>query len=153
MLHSIERLVAEDHLAGVERNLFGLAFPALKRVLAVDDSVTVRELERKLLSNHGYLVDVASDGMEAWNALCSIKYDLVITDIDMPRLNGIELAARIKKGTHHQSVPILMLSYKDGEEERMRGLQAGADYYLAKGAFHDETLLQAVTELIGGPDA
>jgi two-component system sensor histidine kinase and response regulator WspE len=153
LLHSIEKLVEEDPPANVQHETFCLATPALKRVLAVDDSLTVRELQRKLLSSHGYQVDVAADGLEAWNALCSGKYDLVITDIDMPRMNGIELAALIKNGPHLKSVPVLILSYKDGEEERMQGLQAGADYYLAKGTFHDETLVQAVIELIGGPDA
>jgi len=150
---SIERLLAEGRLANVQPENFGLTPPALKRVLAVDDSLTVRELQRKLLSGHGYEVEVASDGLEAWNALCSGDYDLVITDIDMPRMTGIELAALIKKGPHPKSVPVLILSYKDGDDERERGLQAGADCYLTKGSFHDETLLQAVTELIGGPDA
>jgi two-component system sensor histidine kinase and response regulator WspE len=153
MLHSVEKMIGEGRLARLERPSFSLSSPALKRVLAVDDSLTVRELERQLLSNHGYEVDVAADGLEAWNALCSGKYDLVITDIDMPGMNGIELASRIKNGAHLKSVAVLMLSYKDAEEERARGLQAGADCYLAKGTFHDQTLLRAVTELIGGPDA
>jgi two-component system, chemotaxis family, sensor histidine kinase and response regulator WspE len=123
-----------------------------KRVLAVDDSLAVRELERKLLSNRGYLVDVAVDGMDAWNAVRANHYDLVITDVDMPRIDGIEFANLLKRDSHLQSLPVLIISYKDHEQERMRGLEAGADYYLAKGSFQDETLLQAVVDLIGEPD-
>jgi two-component system sensor histidine kinase and response regulator WspE len=153
LLHSMEKRAAKGDFAHVPQQAVGLNPSGFKRVLAVDDSLTVRELERKLLSNHGYQVDVASDGLEAWNALCSGDYDLVITDIDMPRMGGIELATLIKAGAHFKSIPVLIVTYKEGEEERLRGMQAGADYYLAKGAFHDETLLQAVTDLIGGPDA
>ena len=63
-----------------------------KRVLVVDDSLTVRELERKLLESGGYAVDVTVDGMDGWNAVRTGHYDLVVTDVDMPRLDGIELA-------------------------------------------------------------
>ncbi len=87
--------------------------------------------------------------MDAWNAVRTGSYDLVITDIDMPRMDGIELARRIKQDARLKSLPVLMVSYKDREQDRLRGLQAGADYYLTKGSFHDETLLRAVVELIG----
>jgi len=79
-------------------------------------------------------------------------YDLVITDVDMPRMDGIELATLIKKDPQLKSLPVMIVSYKDREEDRMRGLEAGADYYLTKGSFHDETLLQAVVDLIGEPE-
>ena len=117
----------------------------------VDDSLTVRELVRKLLANRGYLADVAVDGMDGWNAVRTGQYDLVITDVDMPRLDGIELATLIKKDPRLKSLPVMIVSYKDREEDRLRGLEAGADYYLTKGSFHDETLLQAVVDLIGEP--
>jgi two-component system sensor histidine kinase and response regulator WspE len=123
-----------------------------KRVLAVDDSPTVRELVRKLLASRGYLADVAVDGMDGWNAVRAGHYDLVITDVDMPRVDGIELATLIKKDPQFKSVPVMIVSYKDREEDRLRGLEAGADYYITKGNFHDETLLQAVVDLIGDPD-
>jgi two-component system, chemotaxis family, sensor histidine kinase and response regulator WspE len=72
--------------------------------------------------------------------------------VDMPRMDGIELATLIKRDPHLKSLPVMIVSYKDREEDRMRGLQAGADYYLTKGSFHDETLLQAVIDLIGEPE-
>jgi two-component system sensor histidine kinase and response regulator WspE len=124
-----------------------------KRILAVDDSLTVRELERQLLISHGYFADVAVDGMDGWNAVRGGHYDLVITDIDMPRMDGIELARLIKADPVLKSVPVMIVSYKDREEDRSRGLEAGADYYLTKGSFNDETLLKAVNDLIGEPSA
>jgi two-component system sensor histidine kinase and response regulator WspE len=124
-----------------------------KRILAVDDSLAVRELERKLLTARGYLADVAVDGMDAWNAVRTGHYDLVITDVDMPRMDGIELAARIKKDPSLKSLPIIVVSYKERDEDRLRGYEAGVDHYLTKGSFHDETLLQAVMDLIGNAES
>jgi two-component system, chemotaxis family, sensor histidine kinase and response regulator WspE len=124
-----------------------------KRVLVVDDSLTVRELERKLLGNQGYQVEVAVDGMDGWNAVRTGHFNLVVTDIDMPRMDGIELVSLIRKDPNLKSVPVVVVSYKDRDEDRKRGLEAGAAYYLTKGSFHDETLLQAVVDLIGEADA
>jgi two-component system sensor histidine kinase and response regulator WspE len=77
------------------------------------------------------------------------NYDLIITDVDMPRMDGIELASLIKNDPDLKALPVMIISYKDREEDRLRGLEAGADYYLTKGNFHDETLLRAVMDLIG----
>ncbi len=152
MVRSIEKLVSEAPLTKVQRNGLELTAGKRKRILVVDDSLTVRELVRKLLASHGYLADVAVDGMDGWNTVRAGKYDLVITDVDMPRLDGIELATLIKQDPLLKSLPVMIVSYKDREEDRLRGLEAGADYYLTKGSFHDETLLQAVVDLIGEPD-
>ena len=124
-----------------------------KRVLVVDDSLTVRELERKLLTNHGYDVEVAVDGMDGWNAVRAGRFDLVVSDIDMPRMDGIELVTRITRDAKFKSLPVMIVSYKDRDEDRRRGLDAGAAYYLAKSSFHDETLLHAVVDLIGEAEA
>jgi two-component system sensor histidine kinase and response regulator WspE len=87
--------------------------------------------------------------MDGWNAVRSGSYDLVITDIDMPRMDGIELVTLIKKDARLGNLPVMIVSYKDRPEDRSRGIDAGADYYLTKGSFHDETLLEAVLDLIG----
>ena len=87
--------------------------------------------------------------MDGWNALRGAQFDLVVTDIDMPRMDGIELVTLIKRDAVLKSLPVMVVSYKDREEDRRRGLEAGADYYLAKGSFHDEALLDAVRDLIG----
>ena len=121
----------------------------IKRILVVDDSLTVREMERKLLLGRGFQVDIAIDGIDGWNVVRSGAYDLVITDVDMPRMDGIELLTLIKKDPHLHKLPVMIVSYKDRPEDRSRGLSAGADYYLTKGRFHDDTLLDAVADLIG----
>lgn len=153
MLRSVEKLLNTGRLERIARNNQQAAHVARKRVLVVDDSLTVRELQRKLLVNRGYDVAVAVDGMDGWNALRSEDFDLLITDIDMPRMDGIELVSLLRRDNRLQSLPVMVVSYKDREEDRRRGLEAGADYYLAKASFHDDALLDAVVELIGGARA
>lgn len=149
MFRSVEKLLNTGRLERIDKRSQQVE-SARKRVLVVDDSLTVRELQRKLLSHRGYDVAVAVDGMDGWNALRSEDFDLLITDIDMPRMDGIELVTLLRRDSRLQSLPVMVVSYKDREEDRRRGLDAGADYYLAKASFHDDALLDAVVELIGG---
>lgn len=152
LVRSVEKLSAAGRLDGVQRHNGATGEArARKRVLVVDDSLTVRELERKLLEGHGYEVEIAVDGMDGWNAIRTGNHDLVITDIDMPRLDGIELVSLIRRDPNLKSKPVMIVSYKDREEDRARGLEAGADYYLTKGSFHDESLISSVADLIGQP--
>ena len=150
MLRSVDKLLNTGRLERIARQGHQAVEAARKRILVVDDSLTVRELQRKLLLNRGYDVAVAVDGMDGWNALRSEDFDLLITDIDMPRMDGIELVSLLRRDNRLQSLPVMVVSYKDREEDRRRGLDAGADYYLAKASFHDDALLDAVVELIGG---
>ena len=71
----------------------------------------------------------------------------------MPRMNGFELVRALRSDPALHQLPVIIVSYKDREKDRGRGLEAGADYYLAKSSFHDETLLQAVRDLIGEAEA
>jgi two-component system, chemotaxis family, sensor histidine kinase and response regulator WspE len=152
LIRSIETLISGGQLIRVNQKEKLTGAKKRKMILVVDDSLTVRELERKLLTGKGYQVEVATDGINGWNAVRAGNYDLVITDIDMPRMNGIELVSLIKKDNRLKSVPVMIVSYKDRDEDRLKGLEAGADYYLTKGSFHDETMLQAVEDLIGEPE-
>jgi two-component system sensor histidine kinase and response regulator WspE len=122
-------------------------------ILVVDDSHTVRESERRLLVRAGYQVTTAKNGQEAWNLLRLNDYDLLISDVDMPQMNGIELVSKVRENPRLARMPVIILSYKDREEDRRRGLDAGADYYLTKGDFQNENFRQAVIDLIGTPDA
>ncbi len=149
LVRSVDKLVSGGRLSKVRGATAADDAQPRKRVLVVDDSLTVRELERKLLASRGYEVEVAVDGMDGWNAVRTGRFNLVVSDIDMPRMDGIELVTLIKKDPGLKSLPVMIVSYKDREEDRRRGLDAGADYYLTKGSFHDETLLQAVVDLIG----
>lgn len=149
MVRSIVRLLQAGQLGKVARA--ELAIRRRKRVLVVDDSITVREVQRQLLANRGYDVATAVDGIDGWHSLRGGDFDLVISDVDMPRMNGIELVKSIKQDPRLRDVPVMIVSYKDRDEDRRRGLDAGANYYLTKSDFHDDTLLQAVTDLIGEP--
>lgn len=149
LIRSVEKLASSSGFRAVGRAAGGPEPSRRKRVLVIDDSLTVRELQRKMLGNHGYDVEVAVDGMDGWNAVRSGPFDLVVTDIDMPRMDGIELVSLIRKDAHLKNTPIMIVSYKDREEDRSRGLDAGADYYLTKSTFQDEALIHAVVDMIG----
>lgn len=120
-----------------------------KRILIVDDSLTVREVQRKILEAEGYQVETAVDGMDAWNILRAETFDLMISDVDMPRINGIELVRMLKNDDGLRELPVMIVSYKDRDEDRFRGLEAGADYYLGKGNAHEDAFRVAVYNLIG----
>jgi two-component system sensor histidine kinase and response regulator WspE len=153
LIRSVETLVAATPPVAAQGSAGRDARKKRKRVLVVDDSLTVRELERKLLGSHGYDVEVAVDGMDGWNAVRTGQFQLVVTDVDMPRMDGIELVTLINKDPALKSVPVMIVSYKDRDDDRRRGLDAGAAHYLTKGSFHDETLVRAVVDLIGEADA
>ncbi|MFN6527931.1 hybrid sensor histidine kinase/response regulator [Nostoc sp. ChiSLP03a] len=149
LVRSIAKVFSSGQLSQVNQSAHQAVTKTYKRVLVVDDSITVREMERKLLENNGYKAEVAVNGIDGWNAIRSGDYDLVVTDIDMPRMNGFELTSQIKTHAKLKQTPVIIVSYKDREEDRLQGLEAGADYYLTKSSFHDDTLLKAVIDLIG----
>jgi two-component system, chemotaxis family, sensor histidine kinase and response regulator WspE len=151
LIRSVDNLLSGRRLGKLATPEIERQVRAKKRVLIVDDSITVRELERQLLENRGYTVDVAIDGVDGWNAVRSAQYDLVVSDIDMPRMDGIQLVQHIKGDARLKAIPVVIVSYKDREEDRIRGLDAGANYYLTKSSFHDQTFLTTVADLIGEP--
>lgn len=151
LVRSIDALLTGRRLKRIESASSPKQPRRRKRILVVDDSITVRELERQLLLSHGFAVEVAVDGMDGWNALREGQYDLVVSDVDMPRLDGIGFVSLIKADPERKDIPVVIVSYKDREEDRLRGLEAGANRYLTKASFHDETFLQTVVDLIGEP--
>jgi len=151
LVRSIENLLSGGRLKQFKAAGKTAAAKTRKHILVADDSITVREMERKLLENRGYTVDVAVDGMDAWNTVRMGRYDLVVSDVDMPRMNGIELVRHIKQDARLQALPVIIVSYKDREEDRLSGLEAGATHYLTKSSFHDETFLKTVADVIGDP--
>ncbi|MFO0424391.1 MAG: hybrid sensor histidine kinase/response regulator [Planctomycetia bacterium] len=149
LVRSIDNVLMGRRLSRVEFEKISEQARQRKRILVVDDSITVRELERQLLQSRGYAVDVAVDGMDGWNAIRGAHYDLVVTDVDMPRMDGIGLVSLIKNDPARKDIPVVIVSYKDREEDRLRGLDAGANRYLTKSSFHDETFVHTITDLIG----
>ncbi len=148
---SIGRLLSDGQLKKIHKADAEAELEARKRVLVVDDSITVRQLERALLANRGYDVEIATDGMDAWNSIRLETYDLIVTDVDMPRMNGIDLVRHIRQDARVGDVPIIIVSYKDRPEDRLQGLEVGANTYLTKSSFHDESFIKAVMDLIGEP--
>lgn len=118
-----------------------------KRVLVVDDSLEAREFERKLLEYRGYEVVTADDGIDAWNAVRSESFDLMITDVDMPLLDGIRLIRLIRNDGRLGRLPILIACDNDNAQQRWCGFDAGADYYVMKARLQD-TLVETVTTLL-----
>jgi two-component system sensor histidine kinase and response regulator WspE len=152
MICSMDLLISEKRLYRIEDLLPGHEIENRKRILVADDSITVREAVRKILTDKGYRVDVAVDGVDTWNTLQENTYDLIVTDVDMPRMDGIELVHMVKNDPKHEWLPIIIVSYKDREEDRQRGLDAGADYYLTKSSFQNDTFANVVQDLISNPE-
>jgi two-component system chemotaxis sensor kinase CheA len=122
---------------------------APKRILLVDDSVTTRALERSILEAAGYDVLTAADGDDAWQLLSADEtVDLVVSDVDMPRMDGFALVETLRNSARHRDVPVILVTARDSEADRRRGLEAGADAYIVKSGFRQETLLDAIGELV-----
>lgn len=120
------------------------------RILIVDDSITVRQNEEKILQLSGYSTDTAINGVDAWNALQLSHYDLVVSDIDMPRLNGLELLKRIREDPQLFATPVILVSYKDRDHDIEAGKKAGANFYLVKNQDLNTELVRCVHELVDG---
>lgn len=118
------------------------------RILVVEDSLTTRELEISILKAAGYEADGARDGYEALSALKSKKYDLVLTDIQMPRMDGYELIRKVKKDDELKNIPMVVVSSKASEKDIETGLKAGADAYITKNEFEKESLLAIIQRLV-----
>jgi two-component system chemotaxis sensor kinase CheA len=117
------------------------------RVLVVDDAVTTRAMERGLLELAGYRVEVAVDGVEAWTALKSDAFDLVVSDVDMPRMDGFELTARIRADAGLADLPVVLVSALEAREDKERGIEVGANAYVVKSSFEQSNLLEIIHRL------
>jgi two-component system chemotaxis sensor kinase CheA len=123
--------------------------PAPARILVVDDALTIRELQKSILRRAGYDVEAAPDGEAALRALAARPADLVVSDVEMPHMDGYALTRAIRGAPALASTPVLVLTSRDADEDRRQGLEAGADAYLAKGDFDEDTLIAAVRRLLG----
>jgi two-component system chemotaxis sensor kinase CheA len=147
-------LSAADLIESVERARgpsIGAARPddvVPSTILVVEDSITTRTLERSILEGAGYRVHVAANGAEAWSLLRVNAYDLVVSDIEMPEMDGFELIARIRADPRRPDLPVVLVTSHESREDRERGIDAGADAYIVKGAFDQDRLLETIRTLI-----
>ncbi|MCI0702569.1 MAG: hybrid sensor histidine kinase/response regulator [Planctomycetia bacterium] len=149
LIRSMDQFIQTGVLARCEAKPAGPVHK--KRVLVVDDSITVREVERQLLLHRGYEVTVAVDGMDGWNKVRADRFDLMVSDVDMPRMTGLQLVQAVRGDDRLKDLPVIIVSYKEREEDRLRGLEVGANSYLTKSSFHDNRFIEAVMDLIGEP--
>jgi two-component system, chemotaxis family, sensor kinase CheA len=120
-----------------------------RRVLVVDDSITTRTLEKNILENAGYDVIVAADGEEAWATLQSEPVDGIVADINMPRMDGFALTRKIKGHEKLKDRPVVLVTSLETPQDKIRGMEAGADAYIIKGTFDQKDLLAVMERLIG----
>ncbi len=118
-------------------------------ILVVDDSMNTREIEKDILEAYEYNVSMAEDGIEALEKARKYKYDLIITDIEMPRMDGFSLTEELRKDDEYKNTPIIIVTSREKEEDRKRGKEAGADSYIIKGDFDQTNLIDTVRNLIG----
>jgi two-component system chemotaxis sensor kinase CheA len=121
----------------------------VKRVLVVDDSITTRTLERNILENAGYYVSQAADGVEGWEKMQDESFDAVVFDIEMPRMNGFELTEKVRREQRFEHLPIVLVTSLESPEDKLKGMEAGADVYMTKGSFDQQELLETIERLIG----
>ncbi|MDD2774852.1 MAG: hybrid sensor histidine kinase/response regulator [Gallionella sp.] len=117
-------------------------------ILVVDDSITTRSLEKSILEHAGYKVTVEVDGKRAWDLLQEQSFDLVVTDVEMPVMTGLELTDLIKQTEWLRGMPVIMVTSLAKEEDRQRGVDVGADAYIVKGLFETKALLDVVEQLV-----
>lgn len=120
-----------------------------RRVLVVDDSITTRTLEASVLQAAGYEVLTAVDGRAAWQLLQERGADLVLSDVQMPNMDGYQLCELIRSNPKFESLPVILVTSLESPEQRRRGLEAGADAYIVKSSFDQEELLDTVRQLMG----
>ena len=120
-----------------------------KRILVVEDAFSTRELEKSILETHGYLVDTAVDGLDALERITGNKYDLILSDIEMPRMNGFELCRTLKKNEGYKEIPFVMVTALQKEEDKRRGMEVGAAAYIVKSRFEQTNLLDTIKRLVG----
>ncbi len=119
------------------------------RVLVVDDSITTRTMEKNILETHQYEVEVAISGTDALAKAALSDFDLVVTDIEMPGMDGFELTRELRKQQRTAQVPVVIVSSRASDEDRRRGIEVGAQAYIVKSSFDQGKLLDTVDALIG----
>jgi two-component system chemotaxis sensor kinase CheA len=120
-----------------------------KRILLVDDSITTRTLVKTVLEAAGYDVTAAADGHLAWTLLQEAGADMIVSDVEMPRMDGIALTESVRASDRFRELPVVLVTGRENEWDRARGMKAGADAYLLKSAFDQERFLATIAQLLG----
>ena len=119
------------------------------RVLVVDDSLNTREIEKDVLEAYGYHVTLAEDGLDGLNKAQEADFDAVLTDVEMPGMDGFSLTSRLRHEEKYRNRPIIIVTSREKEEDKRRGIEAGADAYIVKGDFDQNNLVDTLRTLLG----
>ena len=119
------------------------------RVLVVDDSINTREIEKDVLEAYGYLVTLAEDGLDGLRKAQQEEFDAVLTDVEMPNMDGFTLTERLRQDDKYRDKPIIIITSRNNEEDKRRGIQVGADAYIVKGDFDQGNLVDILRVLLG----
>jgi two-component system chemotaxis sensor kinase CheA len=117
-------------------------------VLVVDDSLTTRTLEKSILEAHGYDVALAVDGEDGLRKMRSVRPDVVVVDVQMPRMTGLDMIERMKADERLSDIPVVIVSSLESREDKARGMSLGADAYIVKRKFDHRGLLDTIRQII-----
>jgi two-component system chemotaxis sensor kinase CheA len=119
-----------------------------KKVLVVDDSITTRTLEKNILESAGYHVTIATNGVEGYQKLSEGGFDMVVSDIEMPLMNGFEFAEKVRKESKFSEIPFILCTSLESDKDKRRGIEVGANAYIVKGSFDQSNLLETIEKLL-----
>ncbi len=122
--------------------------PVKHCILLVEDSIATRTQERRILEAAGYEVVTAVDGLDGFNKLQSRAFDAVVSDVQMPNLDGLGLTAKIRQQREYNDIPVILVTSLASDEDKRRGAEAGADAYITKGSFNQQVLIETLQRLI-----
>ena len=119
-----------------------------RKLLVVDDSMTTRSLLKSILQSAGHEVIIAVDGQNAWEKLQREEVEMVVTDVDMPIMDGFGLTKQIRDSERFRDLPVVLVTSRDSDEDKARGVEAGADAYVVKSAFDQTNILETIDQLL-----
>ena len=148
LIGTVRHRITQATLAGLEGRPAEMAEQRPKSILLVEDSIATRTQEKRILESAGYEVVTAVDGADGFNKLQSRAFDAVISDIQMPNLDGLQLTQRIRQHREYNELPVVLVTTLASDDDRRRGAEAGANAYITKGSFNQEVLLETLERLI-----
>jgi len=150
VLHVSELIKSAINIAGQSIKKVDEVMPINKpgKILVAEDSITSRMLLKNILETAGYLVTVALDGVDAYTRIKSDEFDLIVSDVDMPMMNGFELTIKVKNDAKLNNIPVVLVTSLESRDDRERGIEVGADAYIIKSSFDQGNLLDVIKKLI-----
>jgi two-component system chemotaxis sensor kinase CheA len=118
------------------------------KILVIDDSITSRTLIKSIVETAGYQVEMAVDGVDAFTKAVVGEFDLIVSDVDMPRMNGFELTAKIRKDNKLSELPVVLVTALESSGDREHGIDVGANAYIVKSSFDQSNLLEVIKKLL-----